>query len=74
MLLYRAVRHEHQASVTDEGTAEVSVESVYRAPAIYNVVWRLGGWDYEGNVMRVARRVMMEKQGYETVFYDIPIR
>lgn len=34
----------------------------------------MGGWDYEGNVMRVARRKMMEKQGYEIVFYDIPIR
>lgn len=43
-------------------------------PAICDVVWRLGGWDYEGNVMRVVRREMMEKQGYETVFYDIPIR
>lgn len=43
-------------------------------PAIYDVVWRLGDWDYEGNVMRVVRREMMEKQGYETVFYDIPIQ
>lgn len=32
LLLYRAVRHEHKASVTDEGTVEVSVECVYRAP------------------------------------------
>lgn len=79
LLLYRVVRHEHQVPVTDEGTAavsvpEISVECVYQAPAIYDVVWRLGGWDYEGNVMRVVRREMMEKQGYETVFYDIPIR
>lgn len=43
-------------------------------PRHYDVVWRLGDWDYEGNVMRVVRREMMEKQGYETVFYDIPIR
>lgn len=79
LLLYRVVRHEHEVSITDEGTAEaslpeISVECVYRAPAIYNVVWWLGGWDYEGNVMRVVRREMMEKQGYETVFYDVPIR
>lgn len=79
LLLYRVVRHENRVPVTEEGTAEVSVpeisvECVYRAPAIYNVVWWLGGWDYEGNVMRVVRREVKEKQGYETVSYDIPIR
>lgn len=33
-----------------------------------------GGWDYEGNVMRVVRREMEEKQGDESVSCDILIR
>lgn len=65
--------------MTDEDTAEasvpeISVKCVYRAGAIYNVQWWLADWDYEENVMRVVRRQMVDKQGYETITYDIPIR
>lgn len=49
------------------------MECVYRAPAIYNVRWSLESWDYEGNVMRVVRRQVVEKEGGETVSYDVPV-
>lgn len=49
------------------------MECVYRAPAIYNVRWSLESRDYEGNVMRVVRRQVVEKEGGETVSYDVPV-
>ena len=49
------------------------MECVYRVPAIYNVRWSLESRDYEGNVMRVVRRQVVEKQGGETVSYDVPV-
>ena len=52
---------------------ELSVECVYRAPPIYNVQWSLESWDYEGNVMRAVRRPVVEKEGGETVSYDVPV-
>lgn len=52
---------------------ELSVECVYRVPAIYNVRWSLESRDYEGNVMRVVRRQVVEKQGGETVSYDVSV-
>lgn len=49
------------------------MECVYRVPAIYNVRWSLESRDYEGNVMRVVRRQVVEKQGGETVSYDVSV-
>lgn len=43
------------------------------APPIYNVQWSLESWDYEGNVMRAVRRPVVEKEGGETVSYDVPV-
>lgn len=79
LLLYRAVRWGNSDGTGEDGMAEaaipeISVECVYRSPAVYDVGWTLGGWNYEGNVMRVVRRELVRKQGPEVISYDIPIR